>query len=443
MPYVCEYCGWSSKKELDSCPSCGAKLIWEAESEPDNTSRQSNSSPARSKTTKSAPAPKKTSSSTSRPRSDQSSRPSQPSLSQRIERRTASESSGSPKRSLMDLTAAELDELFETSSSSSPNGSAGPIRSSSSGSSRPQRNSTSGMSSNKERSAQSAEAFWNRTRTNSFGDADAATPNALKGTSSSSDQSSTRTASSARRTPREDPYKGARAAFEKEYGKGNDTGSGRSSQAASQTGTVQKPQSRPASQPRTQSSQPAQPAGSPRGFFDNASSSASVAPRQTTIQNPAPVGNAAGSAGTARQTAQASSRQETPTGGYFDKSREQARTTQRTTVPMPAPALAPAIQREENDPYRAQIEQLNEEVRQRERALARANRRASIHSFFSGLADVRWGTVFRVVFYIVIALCLYALWNQRGIIINGLFNFFMSWIFPFLLLWGIIRIFRH
>ena len=71
--------------------------------------------------------------------------------------------------------------------------------------------------------------------------------------------------------------------------------------------------------------------------------------------------------------------------------------------------------------------------------MERQYRRAA---FWDRLSSLRWGTVFRVVVFVLVVLAAIGLWNMRYTILNSVLNLVIGILPVVLLIWGIWLLIR-
>lgn len=104
----------------------------------------------------------------------------------------------------------------------------------------------------------------------------------------------------------------------------------------------------------------------------------------------------------------------------------------RRAQPQPEPARRQPTQ---PDPYETELR----EIERQQRRLERQYRRAA---FWDRLSSLRWGTVFRVVVFVLVVLAAIGLWNMRYTILNSVLNLVIGLLPVALLVWGIWLLIR-
>lgn len=104
----------------------------------------------------------------------------------------------------------------------------------------------------------------------------------------------------------------------------------------------------------------------------------------------------------------------------------------RRAQPQPEPARRQPTQ---PDPYETELR----EIERQQRRLERQYRRAA---FWDRLSSLRWGTVFRVVVFVLVVLAAIGLWNMRYTILNSVLNLVIGILPVALLVWGIWLLIR-
>ncbi len=104
----------------------------------------------------------------------------------------------------------------------------------------------------------------------------------------------------------------------------------------------------------------------------------------------------------------------------------------RRAQPQPEPARRQPTQ---PDPYEAELR----EIERQQRRLERQYRRAA---FWDRLSSLRWGTVFRVVVFVLVVIAAIGLWNMRYTILNSVLNLVIGILPVALLVWGIWLLIR-
>ena len=95
----------------------------------------------------------------------------------------------------------------------------------------------------------------------------------------------------------------------------------------------------------------------------------------------------------------------------------------------------PRRQPPQPDPYEAELR----EIERQQRRLERQYRRAA---FWDRLSSFRWGSVFRVVVFVLVVLAAIGLWNMRYTILNSVLNLVIGILPVVLLIWGIWLLIR-
>lgn len=95
----------------------------------------------------------------------------------------------------------------------------------------------------------------------------------------------------------------------------------------------------------------------------------------------------------------------------------------------------PRRQPTQPDPYEAELR----EIERQQRRLERQYRRAA---FWDRLSSFRWGSVFRVVVFVLVVLAAIGLWNMRYTILNSVLNLVIGILPVVLLIWGIWLLIR-
>lgn len=95
----------------------------------------------------------------------------------------------------------------------------------------------------------------------------------------------------------------------------------------------------------------------------------------------------------------------------------------------------PRRQPTQPDPYEAELR----EIERQQRRLERQYRRAA---FWDRLSSFRWGSVFRVVVFVLVVLAAIGLWNMRYTILNSVLNLVIGILPVLLLVWGIWLLIR-
>lgn len=95
----------------------------------------------------------------------------------------------------------------------------------------------------------------------------------------------------------------------------------------------------------------------------------------------------------------------------------------------------PRRQPTQPDPYEAELR----EIERQQRRLERQYRRAA---FWDRLSSFRWGSVFRVVVFVLVVLAAIGLWNMRYTILNSVLDLIIGILPVVLLIWGIWLLIR-
>lgn len=95
----------------------------------------------------------------------------------------------------------------------------------------------------------------------------------------------------------------------------------------------------------------------------------------------------------------------------------------------------PRRQPTQPDPYEAELR----EIERQQRRLERQYRRAA---FWDRLSSFRWGSVFRVVVFVLVVLAAIGLWNMRYTILNSVLELVIGILPVVLLIWGIWLLIR-
>lgn len=95
----------------------------------------------------------------------------------------------------------------------------------------------------------------------------------------------------------------------------------------------------------------------------------------------------------------------------------------------------PRRQPTQPDPYEAELR----EIERQQRRLERQYRRAA---FWDRLSSFRWGSVFRVVVFVLVVLVAIGLWNMRYTILNSVLDLVIGILPVVLLIWGIWLLIR-
>ena len=101
----------------------------------------------------------------------------------------------------------------------------------------------------------------------------------------------------------------------------------------------------------------------------------------------------------------------------------------------PSQQEPPRRQPTQPDPYEAELR----EIERQQRRLERQYRRAA---FWDRLSSFRWGSVFRVVVFVLVVLAAIGLWNMRYTILNSVLNLVIGILPVLLLVWGIWLLIR-
>ena len=109
-------------------------------------------------------------------------------------------------------------------------------------------------------------------------------------------------------------------------------------------------------------------------------------------------------------------------------------TVESTRRSQPQPE-SPRRQPPQPDPYEAELR----EIERQQRRLERQYRRAA---FWDRLSSFRWGSVFRVVVFVLVVLAAIGLWNMRYTILNSVLNLVIGILPVLLLVWGIWLLIR-
>lgn len=109
-------------------------------------------------------------------------------------------------------------------------------------------------------------------------------------------------------------------------------------------------------------------------------------------------------------------------------------TVESTRRSQPQPE-SPRRQPPRPDPYEAELR----EIERQQRRLERQYRRAA---FWDRLSSFRWGSVFRVVVFVLVVLAAIGLWNMRYTILNSVLNLVIGILPVLLLVWGIWLLIR-
>lgn len=87
------------------------------------------------------------------------------------------------------------------------------------------------------------------------------------------------------------------------------------------------------------------------------------------------------------------------------------------------------------DPYEAELRELERQQRQLERQYRRT-------ALWNRLSSLRWGTVFRVVVFLLVVVTAIGLWKMRYAILNSVLNLAIGILPVVLLVWGIWMLIR-
>ncbi len=109
-------------------------------------------------------------------------------------------------------------------------------------------------------------------------------------------------------------------------------------------------------------------------------------------------------------------------------------TVESTRRSQPQPE-SPRRQPPRPDPYEAELR----EIERQQRRLERQYRRAA---FWDRLSSFRWGSVFRVVVFVLVVLAAIGLWNMRYTILNSVLDLVIGILPVVLLIWGIWLLIR-
>lgn len=109
-------------------------------------------------------------------------------------------------------------------------------------------------------------------------------------------------------------------------------------------------------------------------------------------------------------------------------------TVESTHRSQPQPE-SPRRQPPQPDPYEAELR----EIERQQRRLERQYRRAA---FWDRLSSFRWGSVFRVVVFVLVVLAAIGLWNMRYTILNSVLDLVIGILPVVLLIWGIWLLIR-
>ena len=109
-------------------------------------------------------------------------------------------------------------------------------------------------------------------------------------------------------------------------------------------------------------------------------------------------------------------------------------TVESTRRSQPQPE-SPRRQPTQPDPYEAELR----EIERQQRRLERQYRRAA---FWDRLSSFRWGSVFRVVVFVLVVLAAIGLWNMRYTILNSVLDLVIGILPVVLLVWGIWLLIR-
>lgn len=95
----------------------------------------------------------------------------------------------------------------------------------------------------------------------------------------------------------------------------------------------------------------------------------------------------------------------------------------------------PRRQPTQPDPYEAELRDIERQQRRLERQYRRA-------AFWDRLSSFRWGSVFRVVVFVLVVLAAIGLWNMRYTILNSVLDLVIGILPVVLLIWGIWLLIR-
>ena len=95
----------------------------------------------------------------------------------------------------------------------------------------------------------------------------------------------------------------------------------------------------------------------------------------------------------------------------------------------------PRRQPTQPDPYEAELREIERQPRRLERQYRRA-------AFWDRLSSFRWGSVFRVVVFVLVVLAAIGLWNMRYTILNSVLDLVIGILPVVLLIWGIWLLIR-
>lgn len=109
-------------------------------------------------------------------------------------------------------------------------------------------------------------------------------------------------------------------------------------------------------------------------------------------------------------------------------------TVESTRRSQPQPE-SPRRQPPQPDPYEAELR----EIERQQRRLERQYRRAA---FWDRLSSFRWGSVFRVVVFVLVVIAAIGLWNMRYTILNSVLDLVIGILPVVLLIWGIWLLIR-
>ena len=89
----------------------------------------------------------------------------------------------------------------------------------------------------------------------------------------------------------------------------------------------------------------------------------------------------------------------------------------------------------QSDPYEAELRELERQQRRLERQYRRT-------ALWNRLSSLRWGTVFRVVVFLLVVVTAIGLWTMRSAILNSVLNLAIGILPVVLLVWGIWMLIR-
>ncbi len=113
-------------------------------------------------------------------------------------------------------------------------------------------------------------------------------------------------------------------------------------------------------------------------------------------------------------------------------------TSPRWTPPIVLSPAAACPQRQpthQPDPYEAELRELERQQRRLERQYRRT-------ALWNRLSSLRWGTVFRVVVFLLVVVTAIGLWKMRYAILNSVLNLAIGILPVVLLVWGIWMLIR-